>query len=43
MIESDPLARGRGRVERRPEGLSIEIPAKRESWLLVFFVVWLVG
>jgi hypothetical protein len=45
VIETDPLARGRARVERRVEGLRIEIPAKRDwsvlAFLILFLVIWL--
>jgi hypothetical protein len=39
-VETDPLARGRARVERRTEGLRIEIPAKREWFLIGFLLLW---
>jgi hypothetical protein len=41
VIENDPLARGRARVERHADGLRIVIPAKRVWLLLAFLMLWI--
>ena len=41
MIETEPLARGRARIERRADGLRIEIPTKRDRWLITLIALWL--
>jgi hypothetical protein len=40
-LETDPLARGRARIEPRPDGTEIVIPAKREWPMLLFLLCWL--
>jgi hypothetical protein len=40
VIETDPLARGRAHIERRAEGLRIEIPMKRDRWLMTLIAIW---
>ena len=41
-VSGDPLAQGRARVDRLPEGLRIVIPARRGWPALLFVAVWLV-
>jgi hypothetical protein len=46
VYEPDPLARGRAQVERSPDGLRIEIPAKRDwgfAGLVLWVVIWASG
>jgi hypothetical protein len=40
VVETDPLARGRARTERRADGVRIEIPMRRDRWLILI-ALWL--
>jgi hypothetical protein len=41
--ETEPLARGRARLEDRANGLQVVIPARRQVGLILFMAAWLTG